>query len=349
MCIRTPSVLELADASREYRISSRSDTRTSRNPSKPSIAYGHRQVDPRLTRPGRLLGARLRYGHGVELGDLERSEFELVQELIEGFSANEIAQRSNLSERAVRTHIRLVFAKLGVTNRRELREKEQVEGWRHAYARIRAFVEAHGHSRLPEGYRDEYGPLDGLVSNLRLHHSGRSYLGGPPPPRESQSFGLVNWETDLDRLPGWSWELDDPSEFPMLRSRRYATWAIRDLNLKDGDEVDYIRGVTTAFRASEERPWPRMRELVREKGIAPSAAALADFFPDRYRSFIGVIVTADGRAFGFGLLYFGDPEHPSQWDRIFLLDWRELSEPKARKPHEEQIGIASELLEKEST
>jgi hypothetical protein len=114
----------------------------------------------------------------------------------------------------------------------------------------------------------------------------------------------------------------------MLRSRRYATWAIRDLNLKDGDEVDYIRGVTTAFRASEERPWPRMRELVREKGIDPGAAALADFFPDRYRSFIGVIVTADGPAFGFSLLHFGDPEHPSQWDWIFLLDWRELSEPK---------------------
>lgn len=76
---------------------------------------------------------------------------------------------------------------------------------------------------------------------------------------------------------------------------------------------------------------------------------MADFFPDRYRSFIGVIVTADGRAFGFCLLYFGDPEDPSPWHRIYLLDWRELSGPEARKPHGEQIAIAGELLEKESS
>jgi hypothetical protein len=304
---------------------------------------GHREADTRPEQPA-VLTAQLRYGQGVEIGDLEGPEFEIAQLLIEGFNAPEVAQRLNLSARAARARIRVVYAKLGVTNLRELREKEQVESWRHAYARIRAFVEAHGHSRLPEGYRDEDGPLDGLVGNLRLQHSGRSYLGGPPPPRESQSLGLVNWEAELDRLPGWSWELDDPSEFPMLRSRRYATWAIRDLNLRDGDEVDYIRGVTTAFRASEERPWPRMRELVSEKGIDPGAAALADFFPDRYRSFISVIVTADGRAFGFSLLYVGDHEHPAQWDRTFLLDWRELSEPETRKPHEDQIRIGMKLL-----
>jgi hypothetical protein len=47
------------------------------------------------------------------------------------------------------------------------------------------------------------------------------------------------------------------------------------------------------------------------KGIDPSAAVLADYFPDRYRSFLGVIVSADGCAFSFCLVYFGDPEHPS--------------------------------------
>lgn len=292
---------------------------------------------------------RLRYGHGVEVGDLEGPEFELVQELIEGFRAPEIARRWNLSEGAVRARIRVVFAKLGVSNLRDLREKEQAEGWRDHYARIRAFVEAHGHSRVPEGYRDGYGPLDGLVGNLRMHHSGRSYLGGPPPPRESQMLGLVEWEAELDQLGGWSWELDDPSEFPMLRSRRYATWAIRDLDLEGGDEVDYVRGVTTAFRASEEPPWPQVRESVGDRGIDPGAAVLADFFPDRYGSFIGVIATAYGRAFGFCLLYFGDPDHPSPWHQIKFLDWRELSEPEARKPHEEQIYIGARLLEKGST
>ena len=59
-----------------------------------------------------------------------------------------------------------------------------------------------------------------------------------------------------------------------------------------------------------------------------------------------------GRAFGFSLLYFGDPEHPKpwdqiklfDWDQIKLFDWRELSEPEARKPHEDQIRLGMELL-----
>jgi hypothetical protein len=64
---------------------------------------------------------------------------------------------------------------------------------------------------------------------------------------------------------------------------------------------------------------------------------------------LGVIVSADDRAFGFCLLYFGDPEFPSPWVQIKLLDWRELSEHEARKPHEEQIRIGIGVLEKEST
>ena len=83
----------------------------------------------------------------------------------------------------------MVFAKLGVSNAQELRQKENAEDWRRTCARIRAFVEAHGHSRVPEDNHDEDVPLDGLVGNIRLHHSGRSWLGEPPPPRESQMYG----------------------------------------------------------------------------------------------------------------------------------------------------------------
>lgn len=148
---------------------------------------------------------------------------------------------------------------------------------------------------------------------------------------------------------GWSWELDDPSEFPMLRSRRYATWAIRDLDLEGGNEVDYVGAVTTAFRASEQPPWPHVREFVRDKGIDPSTTAFADFFPDRNGSFLSVFVSADTRTFAFCVLYLGDPEHPSPWNQIKFFDWRELSEPETRKPHEDQIRIAVGLLKKEST
>jgi hypothetical protein len=108
----------------------------------------------------------------------------------------------NLSERAAWARIRVIFAKLGVSNARELRRKEQAEDWRRTYTRIRAFVEAHGHSRVPEGYSDEHGRFDGLVGNLLLHHSGRAWLGEPPPPRELQMDGSVDWEDDLDGLEG---------------------------------------------------------------------------------------------------------------------------------------------------
>jgi hypothetical protein len=285
----------------------------------------------------------------MEVRDLEGPELEIAGLLIDGHSAPHVAQRLNLSERAARARIRVIFAKLGVSNALELRRKEQAEEWRRTYARIRAFVEAHGHSRVPDGYSDEHGRLDGLVGNILLHHSGRAWLGESPPPRELQMYGSVDWEADLDRLEGWSWGLDDPSEFPLLRSRRYATRVIRDLGLEGGGEADYVRGVTAALRTSEEPPWPRIRELVKDKGIDPSAAVLADFFPDRYGTFLGVIVGAHGRAFGFCLLFFGDPEDPSWWNPIKLFDWRELSEHEARKPHEEQIRIGIGVLEKEST
>lgn len=146
----------------------------------------------------------------MEVRDLRGSDLEIAQELIEGCPAPLIAQRLNLSERAARARIRVISAKLGVTNRQELRHKATAEAWRQDYARIRAFVEAHGHSRVPEDYWDRHGPLDGLVGNIRLHHSGRSWLGEGPPPRGSEYPG-VDWEADLDRLGGRSWDVDDPS------------------------------------------------------------------------------------------------------------------------------------------
>lgn len=48
-------------------------------------------------------------------------------------------------------------------------------------------------------------------ATIRLHHSGRSWLGEGPPPRGSEMYPGVGWEADLDRLGGWSWDVDDPS------------------------------------------------------------------------------------------------------------------------------------------
>jgi len=103
------------------------------------------------------------------------------------------------------------------------------------------------------------------------------------------------------------------------------------------------------FRASEELPWRGVRELVGDKeGNRPERhCVFADLLPGSVRILPRRHREHRRPAFGFCLLCFRDPEHPSPWDQI-KLDWRELS-LEARKPHEDQIRIAVGLLEKEST
>lgn len=76
--------------------------------------------------------------------------------------------------------------------------------WRQTLARIRRFVEANGHSRLPAPYFDEEGRLDILVGNIRRHHAGLA--GVSPGP-----FPGIDYAKELDELGGWSWEVDEES------------------------------------------------------------------------------------------------------------------------------------------
>lgn len=146
----------------------------------------------------------------MEVEDLTGTDFEIAQLAAEGFGAPHIAGMLDLSESAARARIRVVFAKLGVRNRPELREKMAASAWRRELARIKVFIEAHGHSRVPEDYHDEEGPLAGLVGNLRWKHAGRSWLREGRPPKGADSYPGVAWEADLDRLEGWSWEIEEP-------------------------------------------------------------------------------------------------------------------------------------------
>jgi hypothetical protein len=70
--------------------------------------------------------------------------------------------------------------------------------WAETLERIRRFIEAHGHSRVPDGYHDDRGPLDIIVGNLRWHHAGKG--GVSPGP-----FSGIDYAADLDRTPGWEW------------------------------------------------------------------------------------------------------------------------------------------------
>jgi hypothetical protein len=70
--------------------------------------------------------------------------------------------------------------------------------WAKTFARIRRFIEENGHSRVPDRYSDEVGPLDAIVGNIRWHHAG---LGGASPG----PFPGIDYAAELDKLPGWEW------------------------------------------------------------------------------------------------------------------------------------------------
>lgn len=75
---------------------------------------------------------------------------------------------------------------------------DEAQFWGATLARIQRFVEAHGHSRVPDGYEDDQGRLDIVVGNLRWHHAGKG--GVSPGP-----FPGIDYAADLDSLPGWEW------------------------------------------------------------------------------------------------------------------------------------------------
>lgn len=72
-------------------------------------------------KPGGTRGRR-------QTGPLTRRERELVAELLEGRTNKEVAQRQGVSEQTVRNQLRIVYAKLGVSNRLELVVKLMTQG-----------------------------------------------------------------------------------------------------------------------------------------------------------------------------------------------------------------------------
>jgi hypothetical protein len=116
----------------------------------------------------------------------------------EGLSTRHIAGRFGLSTAAAPRLLDEVFSKVGVRDRRELRDEWIQDEWRATLGRIRRFIDRHGHSRIPEDYTDEEGHLGGLVENLRHHHAGLA--GNSPGP-----FPGVDYAAELGSVEGWDW------------------------------------------------------------------------------------------------------------------------------------------------
>jgi hypothetical protein len=284
----------------------------------------------------------------MELNDLDGPEFQIAQLAAGGHSTPDIAAELDLTERAAASRLRVIFDKLGVRDRRELRNKVGATEWQRAFGQIRAFIDAHGHSRIPEAYLAEDGtPLAGLVSNIRWRHAGRDWLSERPRPKGSDFFPGVDYEADLDRLSGWTWENETASEISELRSRRFDVPIIRALGLTDGvDEARYIRAITAALRTGHESPWPWLRNRVAERGIDVGRAVLADFIPDHHGiCYLVVLVSPDTRVYAFTMLFAGDRNYPEDWAALKLNEWRELSAPEDQEPYAEQIALGIRLLE----
>ncbi|MGH2706937.1 MAG: response regulator [Actinomycetota bacterium] len=83
------------------------------------VLKGETIVDPALTGAIALRAAQVRPGHiwpGSELG-LTQRESEVLRAIVDGLNNRAIAEQLVISEDTVKTHVRAVFRKLGVTDR----------------------------------------------------------------------------------------------------------------------------------------------------------------------------------------------------------------------------------------
>jgi hypothetical protein len=77
---------------------------------------------------------------------------------------------------------------------------------------------------------------------------------------------------------------------------------------------------TELIREGNDPLWRRLRELLRQRGIDPQTAELAESFEDDEFYEFGVLVTADGRRYEFEIDYAETPIA----EAVFA-EWRETS------------------------
>ena len=82
---------------------------------------------------------------------------------------------------------------------------------------------------------------------------------------------------------------------------------------------------TDLLRQSAERPYPRLRELLAERGIEVSTCVLADLFPDDGDQEFGVIVTSDRRVATFEM-HYGRGDLGKQLATAFLWNWVDITD-----------------------
>ena len=108
-------------------------------------------------------------------------------------------------------------------------------------------------------------------------------------------------------------------------------------------QLDQIRELTALLRTSRDHFWSTLRALLRDRGVAPEDAALAECFPDDTSFEFGVVVSQEGSVFQFGFDYL---KHPVE--NGILSEWEDLTARFRSTPHRASIETALEFLRQPS-
>jgi hypothetical protein len=107
----------------------------------------------------------------------------------------------------------------------------------------------------------------------------------------------------------------------------------------DRAQHDQVRELTTLLRSSSDPFWSRLRDLLRDRGVAPEHAALAECFPDDTSFEFGIVVAQDGSVFQFGFDYLKKPVESG-----ILSEWEDLTGRFRSTSHHASIETALGFL-----
>ena len=138
------------------------------------------------------------------------------------------------------------------------------------------------------------------------------------------------------------WRADDPATFTAECPSCGVTADIDGMFTATPTPEEGIEEQTRALRSSRGGWWPKVRELLRERGVEPDRSALAEWFPDDTQDEFGVVVTRDGLVFAFDYCYFHRP-----LDQGWIANWRDLTTTWPDGPYHEAIARAAKFLAQE--
>ena len=110
-------------------------------------------------------------------------------------------------------------------------------------------------------------------------------------------------------------------------------------------QAEWAEVCTGRLRESAAPRWSRLRDRLRSAGIPLEEAAVTDLHPEDSRMEYALIVSREGRVFGFYFDYGRDPEgNPiHNYDDAWVSNWRELDQSQ-RKLYSAAIEVGVALL-----